>query len=197
MMELVIASANSHKIAFLREILSQTFPQLQILSLYDFPQYHLPLDTEDAIAVRAKIKALDAAKALNKRCLVEQWQLCIPVLGETQKELFTASRIKSSKQIVAETKAVLKALEPFKSEFERSAYLESAIAIAYPDGTCKEAIGRAEGTIAEQEKGEVSFNFDSIFVMHDYRKTLAELTSSTKVRVSHCRKAIEKLIPYI
>jgi len=197
-MELVIASSNTHKISHLREILHQLFPHIQILSLFDFPHYSLPIDDETKTAAeQAKIKALDAAKALKKPCLAEQWRLFIPSLGENQKILFAKQSGNYSQQVVCETKAILEALTTFKTDLERAAWLESVIAVATPTGTVKEATGRTEGTIAEQERGDVSFDFDSLFIKHDYSKTLAELPSTTKARISHRRKALEKLAPFL
>ncbi|MBS0654618.1 MAG: hypothetical protein JSR46_02475, partial [Verrucomicrobia bacterium] len=85
-MELVVVSTNTHKVAAFREILAQLLPHIQVLSLFDFPHYQ-PSSDEGEFVERAKTRAIEAAKALNKRCLVEQWRLCIPSLGEDQKLL--------------------------------------------------------------------------------------------------------------
>ena len=56
---------------------------------------------------------------------------------------------------------------------------------------------RAEGLIAEEERGKITFEFDTIFIKYDYSKTIGELPPSVKSRVSHRRKAFEKILPSI
>jgi XTP/dITP diphosphohydrolase len=189
-MELVIASSNTHKVLQFREILKDLKSNLHVLSLFDFPHYKLPaFDSSISFAENAKLKANHAATALQKNCLAEQWGLVIPALAGIETTLFEQTGH------VKQTKKILSALEG-KKEYERMAYLESCIACATPQGTLKESIGRAEGQIAETERGKSSSDFDSIFIKHDYMKTLAELPVSVRLRISHRRKALEKLIGF-
>ncbi len=191
-MELVIASSNTHKVLVLREILKEFFPQHHVLSLFDFPKY-TPAEKNQAVSFgeKAAQKALHAAQTVGCICIAEQWGLIIPSLSSEQSEAaFTDSSVRRQTQKILE---LMKA----KSELERYAYLETAVAIATPKGVCKEAVARCEGMICEEEKGKANYDFDSIFIKHDYSKTLAELPASTHMRISYRRKAIEKLLPFI
>ena len=189
-MELVIASSNTHKVLQFREFLKDLKPNLTVLSLFDFPHYKLPAyDPTKSFAENARLKAQDAALALQKSCLAEQWGLVIPALAEQELTIFDHDGQ------VKQTKKILSALQG-KKEFERTAYLESCITCATVQGSLKESIGRAEGLIAESERGKSSSDFDSIFIKHDYMKTLAELPVSVRLRISHRRKALEKLIGF-
>ena len=76
---------------------------------------------------------------------------------------------------------------------DRSAYFNCCIAIEYPDGTYKTFEGRTEGEIIDEERGDTSFGFDSIFLSKDLNKTFGEATAEEKNGVSHRRRAIEKL----
>ncbi len=76
---------------------------------------------------------------------------------------------------------------------DRSAYFNCCIAIEYPDGTHKTFEGRTEGEIIDEERGDTSFGFDSIFLSKDLNKTFGEATAEEKNGVSHRRRAIEKL----
>ena len=78
---------------------------------------------------------------------------------------------------------------------QRSAYFHCSLALASPEGLHKSVTGFCEGYIIECEKGSNGFGYDPIFVRHDYDKTFAELEESTKNRISHRRKAIEKILP--
>ena len=77
----------------------------------------------------------------------------------------------------------------------RQGYFECWIALASPQGVKKTTKGVSEGMIIDREKGSFGFGYDSIFVKHEYGKTFAELDEDTKNRISHRRKALDKLIP--
>ena len=47
----------------------------------------------------------------------------------------------------------------------------------------------------DTEKGALGFGYDPIFVKHEYGKTFAELGEDIKNRISHRRKALDKLLP--
>lgn len=186
-MELVIASTNSHKVLELREIFRELMPELSLLSLFDFPSYTPPKDEGGSLQERARNKALHAAVSLNKCSLVEQCQLVIPSFGPITYD---------GTSVVSQTKKILEAMT-FKSDLERAAYLESCVSIATPKGDCKEARASTEGMISEKERGVGNGDFDTIFIKYDYSKTLAELSPSTRVRISQRRKAVEKLLHFL
>lgn len=187
-MELVIASSNTQKVFQIREALKELLPNASVLSLFDFPDYVLP-ESDEALSVaeNAQKKAEHAALALDKCCLAEEWQLILPALGTKAKALFTQGN---------QIKNILNALAG-KSEHERSAYIECSIAYKTPAGKERVATGRMEGVIAESEKGKGSNDFESIFIKHDYIKTIAELSPSVRAKISPRRKALEKLLPFL
>ncbi len=53
--------------------------------------------------------------------------------------------------------------------------------------------GVCEGTILTEEKGGKGFGYDSLFVKYEYGKTFSELEENVKNRISHRRKALDKL----
>ncbi|MCE5294198.1 MAG: hypothetical protein LLF94_06245 [Chlamydiales bacterium] len=189
-MEIVIASSNTQKVSEIREILKDLAPLCSILSLFDFPDFKpLATDPSKTIAQNALAKAQHAASALKKCSIAEHWGLILPTLGDKAKSLF------SHDTTTAQTKDILKTLAG-KSDLERSAYIESTIACVTADGKERIATGRIEGFIADSERGKGSNDFNSIFIKHDYMKTLAELSNHVRLRVSPRRKALEKLIGF-
>lgn len=197
-MEIVIATSNTHKVLQLREILKELAPKATLLSLFDFPQYRLPPhDMQKSFAENAKIKAQDAASTLGKCCLCEQWGLVIPAFNDAVKAIFAKELgTRYAQALVAQTKLIL-ALLAGKGEYDRMAYLESCVACVTADGKVREATARTEGYIADEERGKGNFGFDTIFIKHDYMKTLAELSPSVQSRISHRRKAIEKMLGFL
>lgn len=189
-MEIVIASGNTQKVFQIREILKDLAPKACVLSLFDFPEYKLPEhDPAKTTAENALAKAQNAAIALKKCCLAEQWSLTLPGLGQQAKNLFALDNGS------AQTKSILRALDG-KSEHERTAYIESSVACVTADGKERTATGRTEGYIADGERGKGGNDFEAIFIKHDYMKTLAELSPSVRSRISPRRKALEKLIGF-
>ena len=78
-------------------------------------------------------------------------------------------------------------------DLERQAYYECWLSISSPEGLKKSVRGFCEGTLLTEEKGTKGFGHDCLFVKHEYGKTFAELDETTKNRVSHRRKALDKL----
>jgi len=56
--------------------------------------------------------------------------------------------------------------------------------------------GEVPGTIAAEERGTSGFGYDPIFIPQNYTKTFAE-DKDLKNRISHRRKALEKLAIYL
>jgi XTP/dITP diphosphohydrolase len=188
--QLVIASRNVHKIRELRAML-KPYKFLDILSLLDFPHYEPLAETGNTFEENAVQKAVHAAKTLNRWTLADDTGLVVPALqgapgvysaryaGET------ATDPENRKKLLAEMKDIL---EP-----HRQGYFECWLAIASPQGLKKSVRGVCEGTIVNEEKGSKGFGYDSLFVKYEYGKTFSEIEESLKNRISHRRKALDKL----
>ena len=79
------------------------------------------------------------------------------------------------------------------AEPHRQGYFECWLAIASPQGLKKCVRGVCEGTILAEEKGGKGFGYDSLFVKYEYGKSFSELEEGVKNRISHRRKALDKL----
>jgi len=67
--------------------------------------------------------------------------------------------------------------------------------VAYsPDGEEIVVTGKLEGEIARKQSGTNGFGYDPVFVPSGMEKTLAELESQEKNKISHRALAIEKLL---
>ena len=79
-------------------------------------------------------------------------------------------------------------------DLERAAYYECCLALVSPDGYERCFSGICEGQILTEERGRHGFGYDSLFQKHDYEKSFGEIDESTKNRISHRRKAFDKLV---
>ncbi|MFQ5444884.1 MAG: RdgB/HAM1 family non-canonical purine NTP pyrophosphatase [Waddliaceae bacterium] len=193
-MDLVLATHNLHKIREIREMLKE-IKHLDVLSLSSFPDYKLPEETGETFLENATLKAEHAAQALNKWVLADDSGLIVPVL-DGQPGVVSKRYAKEDASDADNRKKLLKEMEG-RNDLERSAYFECCLALASPEGIKKTVSGSVEGTITRHEKGRNGFGYDSVFRKNDYEKTLAELDEQTKNRISHRRKAFDKLLPVL
>ena len=73
----------------------------------------------------------------------------------------------------------------------------SVVALVSPHGQIDVAEGRCRGEIIPHEQGEMGFGYDSIFLVEDMNKTMAELTMDEKNVLSHRARAIQALKPVL
>lgn len=68
---------------------------------------------------------------------------------------------------------------------QRTAHFMCVIAIASPEGDVELCHGECHGTIATEPRGDNGFGYDPVFYMPSLGRTMAELPSDLKNRVSH------------
>jgi len=191
-MEIVIASHNLHKIREFRDML-KVLKHIDVLSLLNFPHYSLPEETGTTFKDNAILKATDAAAKLNKWVLADDSGLVVPALkGEPG---VYSRRYASEDATDAENRHKLLKLMAHLPDDQRHAYFECWLAIASPQGLEKCVSGTIEGSISHEEHGRHGFGYDPIFKKSDYDKTMAEVDDSIKNRISHRRKAFDRLLP--
>ncbi len=190
-MKIILATHNIHKIREYRAMLKE-IPNLDVLSLLDFPNYSLPPETESTFEGNAALKALDAAKALNCWVIADDSGLVVPALGGAP-GIYSARYAGEHANDAQNRKKLLDEMRSLQNS-KRQAHYICNITLASPQGIKKQVEGICEGTITECEMGSNGFGYDPIFIKHEYGKTFAQLEESVKNRVSHRRKALDKLL---
>lgn len=190
-MEIIIASHNVHKINEFRDMF-KSLKNFDILSLSNFPHYQLPPETGKTFQENAIQKAESAAKSLNKWVLADDSGLVVPSLNDEPG--IYSRRYAGDDATDADNRQLLLSKLTHLTGDRRAAYFECCLALASPEGLKKSVTGFCEGTILEQERGRYGFGYDSLFTKFDYDKTFAELDAATKNKISHRRKAFEKLL---
>jgi XTP/dITP diphosphohydrolase len=191
-MQLVLATENLHKIRELKSILKPLLKDVDIFSLKDFPPYEAPPETGKTFGENAILKAEAAAKHLGIYAIADDSGLVVPALGG-RPGIY-------SRRYAGETCTEKESLDKLISELknlreeERSGYFECAIAFASPEKLIKITAGFCEGSLIVEPRGRRGFGYDSIFIKYDYSKTLAEIEEEVKNRISHRRKALDKMI---
>ena len=190
-LQLVIASKNMHKVREFRAML-KSLPQIDILSLCDFPEYVPPLETGSSFEANAVLKAVHAASTLKQWVLADDSGLIVPVLNGAP-GIDSAHFSGQNATDLDNRKKLLECMQHLLEE-DRYAYYECWIALASPEGLKKSVKGICEGKLLTAERGGGGFGYDSLFVKHEYNKTFAELGDSIKNRISHRRKALDKIL---
>ncbi len=189
--ELVIASTNVHKVRELRNML-KPFVSFDLLSLCDFPNYVPPEETGKTFEENAILKAEHAAKTLGRWVIADDSGLIVPALSGAPGVLSAryagndATDLENRKKLLEEMKHLM--------DDDRQAFFECSIALASPEGIKKCVKGTCEGTLLMKDRGGSGFGYDPLFVKHGYSKTFAEIGESVKNRISHRRKALDKLV---
>ncbi|PCI77200.1 non-canonical purine NTP pyrophosphatase, RdgB/HAM1 family [Candidatus Aerophobetes bacterium] len=191
---LVLATTNMHKIREIKSILKPLF-DFDYLSLMDFPQYTSPEESENTFEGNAFLKALTAAKALGLWVLADDSGLIVPALDN--KPGILSSRFAGTNATDQENRQKLVHMLQDLSEENRVGCYVCSMVLASPEGVEKQVTASCEGTLLTTPRGSSGFGYDSIFVKSEYGKTFAEIDEMTKNRVSHRRKALEKMLPFL
>jgi XTP/dITP diphosphohydrolase len=193
--QLVIASKNIHKIREMKSILNGLLPNIDILSLLDFPNYQPPEETGSTFEENAILKATHAALRIKKWVISDDSGLVVPALNG-EPGVYSARYAGNNATDADNRKKLLSKIEEI-DEKDRDAYFKCCVALASQDGLKKCVCATCEGRVELQERGGEGFGYDPIFVKHDYNKTFAELSESLKNKISHRRKAIDKILTTI
>jgi XTP/dITP diphosphohydrolase len=190
-LELVIASTNIHKVREFRSML-KAFSHLDLLSLCDFPHYVPPEETGATFEENAILKATHAAKELNCWVIADDSGLVVPALDGAP-GVFSARYAGDNATDLDNRKKLLDAMQHLLEE-DRQGFYECCIALASPEGLKKSVKGTCEGQLLLKERGGSGFGYDPLFVKHGYSKSFGELQESIKNRISHRRKALDKML---
>jgi XTP/dITP diphosphohydrolase len=190
-MEILLATTHLHKIREFKALF-KSFSHLEMLSFYHFPHYVAPEETGLSFKENAILKAEHAAKKLNKWVLADDSGLFVSALNG-KPGIYSNCYAGVDATDAANQQKLLHAMQALETWEERMAYFECSLALASPLGLKKCVQGICEGFIAKESKGRHGFGYDSLFIKHDYEKTFAELDETVKNRISHRRKAFERI----
>ena len=194
-MKLLIASGNSGKVKEIGEILRKIDKNAEILSLKDIFN-EVPDIPENARNFTGN--ALAKASWLAERfkdawILADDSGLVVDKLKGRPGVISAiyAGEPRSDKRNIEK---LLDEMKDFTDESERKAHFCCAMVLLSPDGENSYiAIGKCQGSIAFEEKGENGFGYDPIFVPDCFKETFAELPLKVKNKISHRAKALEIL----
>lgn len=188
-MKLLVATSNPGKLVEIREILAGV--PLELLTLKDVA-LPAPEETGSTFHDNAAQKATECAVRSGLWTLADDSGLCVDALDGAP-GVYSARYAESDE---ARRARLLRALAGVP-EPRRGAHFFCAAALSAPDGKrVLRADGRVDGSIALAPRGTNGFGYDPLFLpVETPGKTLAELASAEKNRLSHRGRALERLRP--
>ena len=184
-MRIVCASANPHKV----EELARLLPTW--VDLVARPSDIGDID-EDAPTLEgnAIIKAVEIANHASEWAISDDTGLEVEALNGAPG--VRSARFAGEQATDAENRALL--LEKLDGVTNRSARFRTVVALVSSKGDIHFVGGECVGTIAELERGDSGFGYDSLFIPTDGDgRTFAEMTRAEKDAVSHRGRALAQI----
>ena len=188
MKKIVLASNNIHKVKEIKEILNE----YEIITLKDLGYIDEIEETGTTFLENALIKAKTVSeflkyKGLDYDVLADDSGLCCKALNN-EPGIYSA-RYASDHDIKLNRDTLIKNLK----NKDNTSYFNCTLVLYHIDGTYIYTEGKTYGKIINEERGDTSFGYDSIFLSDDLRKTFGEATDEEKNKVSHRYRALIKL----
>ena len=188
-MKLLVATSNPGKLVEIREILAGI--DLALVTLQDV-RLPPPEETAGTFEGNAAQKAVTCARRSGLWTLADDSGLCVDAL-DGGPGVLSARYAPTDAERRAKLLAVLRDVPAGK----RGAHFFCAAALSDPSGErLARAEGRVDGSIGFGERGSNGFGYDPLFLPAEIPgKTLAELASEEKNRLSHRGRALLALRP--
>lgn len=185
----VIATFNRHKAAELHALLA--LPEVELVSLADWPGASAPEETGDTLLANARIKARAAVALTGLPAIADDTGLEVDALGGAPGVY--AARYAGPEASYADNVAKLLHELSGVPAARRTARFRTVCIAAWPDGRELVADGVLVGVIANLPRGGNGFGYDPVFVPAGEMRTYAELTDAEKNADSHRARAVRAL----
>lgn len=190
MKKFIVATRNKGKLKEIKEILAGM--PYEVISMeaagYDKEIKETGLTFED----NALLKARQVYDALGEIVMADDSGLEVDYLDGAPgiySSRFAGENASDAERI----NKLLKMLEGVKFK-DRKARFVSSIAVVFSDDLSFVVRGTCEGYIASKPEGDNGFGYDPIFCLPEYGKTMAQLDSDEKNRISHRGKALKLML---
>ena len=201
-MQLVFATNNAHKLQEVRQILPAAY---EVLSLSDIGFHEDIEETGTTIEENSMLKArttLNWLKAKHPETVNAMLGVIADDTGLEVEALQGAPGVYSARYAgepandANNGRKLLNALQPYSTD-RRQARFRTVVTLLRSTGEEMQLEGVARGCIAEQEKGDRGFGYDTLFIPEGYTRTFAQLSADEKNNISHRGRAIQQLCNYL
>lgn len=191
-MKMIAATNNSHKLNEIRTILKDK--GIEVKSLADAGLDIEIEETGETFIENALIKAREVMRLTGEAAIADDSGLEVNALnGQPGVKSARYSGATGADMDRQNNKKLKEALKNVPDE-KRGARFCSAIAALFPNGKVITAEGFVYGKIGYTEKGEHGFGYDPLFIIDGCGKTMAELDSAEKNKISHRANALKEFV---
>ena len=185
-MKLLIATRNRHKLQEIKAILGA--PNLQLMDLHSLPQAPVVEEDGETFEDNAIRKARELATATGFWTLADDSGLVVEALnGEPGVRSARYAGEPSSDS--ANNRKLLAKMAGMNN---RRAKFVCAIALSDPRGRTWTVSGECRGRLIGEERGNLGFGYDPLFMPDGYGQTFGELQADTKNKISHRAAALRQ-----
>jgi ribonuclease PH/non-canonical purine NTP pyrophosphatase (RdgB/HAM1 family) len=178
----VIASRNPDKRREIAQILADL--PIQLLGEDELGPWDPPEEIGSTVEENAVIKATEVFRLFGLPAIADDTALEVDALGGAP-GVFSSRYAGEGASYADNRRKLLHELEEHTGPNSRRARFRTVVAaVGFPGGTIVSE-GVVEGAIAESERGESGFGYDSIFVPHGSDRTFAEMSIEEKNKLSH------------
>jgi XTP/dITP diphosphohydrolase len=202
--KMIVATRNAGKTEEFREAFAPL--GIEIADLREFPGMP-PIEENGAtFAENALIKARAAAEWIGLPVMADDSGLCVDALGGAPGVYSAryagehATDAENNAKLLRELAASVSATRPDSGgpDVFSTARFVCSIALYDPQKrTCITAEGTVEGMILTAPRGSGGFGYDPLFWLPEYGKSMAELSTEEKNRISHRGRALRHLLEQI
>jgi len=189
-MKIIIATKNSGKVKEFKELLKQNNLNLEVISLNDLDTPPEIIENGKDFKENAYIKAKTIFDKYKLPVIADDSGIIAEALGN-EPGVYSA---RYAGENATDEENNRKLIEKLKNFSNKSAYFQCVLCYINSKGETFFADGKCRGEIIEKPRGENGFGYDPIFYIPELKKTVAELPSEIKNRISHRGKAFEKLM---
>ena len=186
-MELLFGSFNKGKAMEIQKLLGDRW-HLKLCP--DFPTLSEVDETGTTLEANAALKAETYSQQTGLPCFADDTGLEVVALKG-------APGVHSARYAGPENDAQANMehlLNELKGHSDRSAQFRTVIAFCVPNQTTRFFEGALKGKILESKRGTGGFGYDPIFLPEGSERSLAEMTTEEKNRISHRARAFQLLL---
>ena len=191
MKKLLFFSNNKNKIIEIKKIFNKF--NLELLSLNDLKISDEPEESAKTFEGNAKIKSDYGFNKTGIPCFADDSGICVETLN-WKPGVHSKRFLNSFKNNEYCFRSIIKSI---KSSGKLNAYFKTSISLTIKKNQNILFNGRIEGKISDQIKGDFGFGYDPIFIPKFYKKTLAQMSTKEKNKISHRSIAVTKLINFL
>lgn len=187
-LDLIIATGNSHKASEVAAMLPENF---RLLTLKDINWHQEIPETGSTFSENAFIKAKTIADIMQAPVIADDSGLEVEALGGAP-GVYSA---RFAGNYSSDADNVSKLLQELGEETNRSAQFRTVICLVM-NAEVSYFEGIIEGEITDQPVGTNGFGYDPIFIPKGESRTFAQMSSEEKNRISHRKRALELLVEH-